>query len=54
MAKNEILVGRRGSVEAWATVPFDPATDQVELRSPGSEPHKVLWQAALKFGYWEP
>lgn len=50
MAK--VLIARRGEIEAWADEPFDPATDNVELRSPGREPVSVLWQSALKQGYW--
>lgn len=47
-------IARRGSITAWADENFDPATDEVELRSPGNRPQRVLWQRALKFGYWEP
>lgn len=39
---------------AWAPDDFDPATGEVELRQPGKKPVKVVWQQALKFGYWEP
>jgi hypothetical protein len=48
------LIARRGETEAWADEPFDPKTDEVELRAPGQSPHRVRWQSALKFGYWEP
>lgn len=47
------LIARRGITEAWADEPFDPLTDEVELRSPDIEPRRVRWQSALKFGYWE-
>lgn len=49
-----ILIARRGTTEAWAEEPFDPANDDVELRAPGQKPERVMWQRALKFGYWEP
>lgn len=51
-----IPIARRGDVVAWAEEPFDPATDDVELRSESgeSEPVTVRWQSALKYGYWEP
>lgn len=47
-------IAQRGDVVAWAPDDFDPATGEVELRQPGKKPVKVVWQQALKFGYWEP
>lgn len=49
------LIARRGPLQAWADEPFDPATDEVELRTDHDdiENTRVLWQQALKFGYWE-
>jgi hypothetical protein len=47
-------IAKRGSTVAWVTDPFDPNTDDVELRVQGRAPMKVMWQRALKFGYWEP
>lgn len=46
------LIARRGDTTAWVTDPFDPTTDEVELRMPGQAPQRVMWQRALKFGYW--
>lgn len=48
------IIARRGELEAWADDPFDPETDEVELRAPGRKPERVRWQSALKFGYWVP
>lgn len=48
-----ILIARRGDLEAWAEEPFNPATDDVILRSPTLPDRKEMWQRALKFGYWE-
>ena len=47
------LIARRGDIEAWAVEPFDPQTGDVVLRSPGQPDRTVMWQRALKFGYWE-
>lgn len=49
-------IARRGDVVAYASEPFDPVEDEVELRSDNDRfpPQKVRWQSALKQGYWEP
>lgn len=49
-------IARRGDVVAYASEPFDPVSDEVELRSDDNrfKPHRVRWQSALKQGYWEP
>lgn len=46
-------IAKRGETVAWASDPFDPKTDKVELRIPGLKPQTILWQSALKMGYWE-
>lgn len=46
------LIATNGEAEAWAEDDFDPETDEVELRAPGETPVRVLWQRALKFGFW--
>lgn len=48
------LIATRGNLEAWATEPFDPRTDDVELRREGEASRPWNWQRALKMGYWEP
>lgn len=48
------LIATRGDLEAWATDPFDPRTDDVELRRGGEVTRPWNWQKALKMGYWEP
>lgn len=48
-----ILIARRGETEAWADEPFNPITDEVELRVNGESAGRVRWQSALKFGYWD-
>ena len=45
-------IGRRGDTVAWADFPFDPETDDVWLHAPNQKPQRVMWQRALKFGYW--
>lgn len=46
------IIARRGNLEAWAQDPFDPEKDEVELRIDGKVVGNVLWQSALKHGYW--
>lgn len=47
------LIARRGGTTAWADEPFDPAVDEVELRTLGEPSVRVRWQSVLKLGYWE-
>lgn len=47
------LIARRGETEAWAEEMFNPATDDVTIHTSGLPDQRVMWQRALKFGYWE-
>lgn len=49
-----VPIAKRGNTIALAEMPFDPRKDEVVLRSPNLPDQKVLWQQALKFGWWEP
>ena len=48
-----IKIATNGETEAWAEEPFDPSTDEVELRVDGEVVATVDWQVALKFGFWQ-
>lgn len=48
------IIAKRGDTQAWAEQDFDPATDNVELRTPGQPVTVERWQIALKFGGWTP
>lgn len=48
------LIATRGRVKAYAeSEDFDPLKDNVTVEAPGEPPRRVLWQTALKFGYWD-
>lgn len=49
-----VPIAKRGDTVALATMPFDPKTDNVVLRSPNLPDQTVMWQQALKFGWWVP
>lgn len=49
-----VPIAKRGETIALATMPFDPKTDNVVLRSPNLPDQTVMWQQALKFGWWVP